>query len=78
MATTSAARTLADKATRYREERIRYWNGYERRPASRLLVSAPILVRSDLAANFIIRSGKGLYERFLNGYWRFLTNTVLV
>jgi len=35
LATTSGARTLADKAGRYREERIRYWNSYERRRASR-------------------------------------------
>lgn len=48
-----------------------------RRPDRDLLVSAPIVVRGDLATSIVIRNGKRLYERFLDGYWRLLTSTVL-
>jgi len=41
-----------------------------RRPDRDLLVSAPIVVRDDLAKNPIVAGGKALYERFLDGYWR--------
>jgi hypothetical protein len=42
-----------------------------------LLVSAPIVVRDDIAASPIVKRGKALYERFLDGYWAFLKRTVL-
>src|SRR5207253_9077731 len=48
-----------------------------RRPDRDLLVSAPIVVRGDLAANVVIRAGKSMYERWLNAYWRLLIKTVL-
>lgn len=48
-----------------------------RRPDRDLLTSGPIVVRGDLAANSLVRRGKGLYERFLDAYWRLLTRTVL-
>ena len=48
-----------------------------RRPDRDLLTSASIAVRPDLAANTLIRLGKGVYERFLDGYWRLLTASVL-
>ena len=38
-----------------------------------LLVSAPIVVREDLAKNPFVRGGKAIYERALNAYWRLLT-----
>ncbi|HEV3141232.1 MAG TPA: glycosyltransferase [Vicinamibacterales bacterium] len=43
-----------------------------RRPDRDLLVSAPIVVRGDLAANPIVRRGKALYEKFLDAYWRLM------
>ena len=44
-----------------------------RRKADRdLLISAPMVVRDDLAANVVIRHGKALYERFLDAYWKLL------
>jgi hypothetical protein len=50
-----------------------------RRRADRdLLVSAPIVVRDDLAANPIVSRGKAIYERALDAYWRFLKRTVLI
>ena len=48
-----------------------------RRSDRDLLISAPLVVRGDLAANILIRSGKQSYERFLDAYWRLLTRTVL-
>jgi GT2 family glycosyltransferase len=42
-----------------------------------LLTSAPIVVRSDLASNILIRLGKGAYERFLDSYWQLLTRSIL-
>jgi GT2 family glycosyltransferase len=42
-----------------------------------LLISAPIVVRDDLAKSLVMRSGKAAYERSLDAYWRFLTRTVL-
>jgi hypothetical protein len=48
-----------------------------RRSDRDLLISGPIVVRGDLAANRLVRAGKGLYERFLDAYWRLLTSTVL-
>jgi GT2 family glycosyltransferase len=48
-----------------------------RRSDRELLMSGPIVVRGDLAANKLVRAGKGLYERFLDAYWRLLTSTVL-
>jgi GT2 family glycosyltransferase len=48
-----------------------------RRPDSALLVSAPIVVGDALAGSALVRAGKGLYEQFLNAYWRLLTKTVL-
>jgi hypothetical protein len=44
-----------------------------RRKADRdLLISAPMVVRDDLAANPIIKNGKALYERVLDAYWALL------
>ncbi len=48
-----------------------------RRPDRDLLVSAPLVVRDDLAANVLVRSGKALYERLLTLYWNLLKKTVL-
>jgi GT2 family glycosyltransferase len=42
-----------------------------------LLISAPMVIRDDLAANVLVRNGKALYERILTGYWNFLKRTVL-
>jgi GT2 family glycosyltransferase len=42
-----------------------------------LFVSAPIVVRDDLAAHPIVKHGKALFERFLDGYWALLKRTVL-
>lgn len=42
-----------------------------------LLVSAPIVVRDDLAGHPVVRNGKALYERVLTGYWNLLRRTVL-
>jgi GT2 family glycosyltransferase len=46
-------------------------------PDSRLLKSDALIVRGDLSRNPLVRFGKGGYERFLRGYWRLLTSTVL-
>jgi GT2 family glycosyltransferase len=44
-----------------------------RRRADRdLLVSAPLIVRDDLASSAIVRRGKAIYERFLDAYWKVL------
>ena len=42
-----------------------------------LLISAPMVVRDDLAANVVVRNGKTLYERALAGYWTLLKRTLL-
>jgi len=47
------------------------------RPDRDLLVSAPIVVRDDLAAHPLVKAGKAGYERVLGAYWRLLTRTVL-
>jgi GT2 family glycosyltransferase len=36
-----------------------------------LLVSAPIVVRDDLASGPLARAGRAAYERWLDAYWRF-------
>ena len=44
-----------------------------RRRADRdLLISAPMVVRDDIAKNVIVRRGKAIYERFLDTYWKLL------
>jgi GT2 family glycosyltransferase len=44
-----------------------------RRRADRdLLISAPMVVRDDIAKNVIVRNGKAIYERFLDVYWKLL------
>ncbi|HET6955610.1 MAG TPA: hypothetical protein VFI56_03490 [Vicinamibacterales bacterium] len=40
-----------------------------RRSDRELLISAPLVVRGDLATSALVRHGKKLYERFLNSYW---------
>lgn len=58
--------------------RDRAWARHiRRRPDRDLLVSAPLIVRGDLATNILIRAGKRRYERVLDAYWRWLTSTVL-
>jgi GT2 family glycosyltransferase len=42
-----------------------------------LLVSAPLVIRDDLASSALVRNGKALYERFLDSYWTLLRKTVL-
>lgn len=42
-----------------------------------LLTSAPLVIREDVASNPIVRSGKRLYETFLDRYWRLLTRSIL-
>ncbi len=42
-----------------------------------LLVSAPLVIRDDLASSALVRKGKALYERLLDGYWTLLRKTVL-
>lgn len=42
-----------------------------------LLVTGTLIVRDDLAGNPLLRRGKDLYERLLNGYWTLLKRTVL-
>ena len=42
-----------------------------------LLVSAPLVIRDDLASSALVRNGKALYERFLDRYWTLLRKTVL-
>ncbi len=41
-------------------------------PDRDLLISAPMVIRDDLASNFVVRRGKALYERALDGYWALL------
>jgi GT2 family glycosyltransferase len=48
-----------------------------RRNDADLLISAPMVIRDDIAANAIVKRGKALYERWLTAYWRLLTRTVL-
>jgi hypothetical protein len=48
-----------------------------RRPDRELLVSAPMVVRDDIAANVLVRHGKAVYERCLTAYWKALKRTVL-
>jgi hypothetical protein len=44
-----------------------------RRKADRdLLISAPMVVRDDIVKHAIVRQGKAIYERFLDGYWKLL------
>jgi len=43
-----------------------------RRPDRDLLISAPMVVRDDIASNAIVRRGKAIYERFLDAYWKLL------
>jgi GT2 family glycosyltransferase len=52
-------------------------NRIRRRPDRDLLVSAPIVVRDDIAANPIVKRGKAFYERCLTAYWQLLRRTVL-
>jgi GT2 family glycosyltransferase len=47
-----------------------------RRPDRDLLVSAPIVVRDDLATHPIVRAGKAIYERCLDAYWRLLVRVL--
>jgi GT2 family glycosyltransferase len=46
-------------------------------PDARLLKSDALIVRGDFSRNPLVRFGKAGYERFLRGYWRLLTSTVL-
>ena len=46
-------------------------------PDAALLRADQLIIRDDLAANALVRIGKGAYEGFLRGYWRLLTRTVL-
>jgi hypothetical protein len=48
-----------------------------KRPDRALLVSAPMVVRDDIAANAVVRHGKAFYERCLAAYWSLVTRTVL-
>jgi GT2 family glycosyltransferase len=48
-----------------------------RRSDGELLVSAPMVVRDDLAAHPVVKAGKAAYERALDAYWRLLKRTVL-
>jgi hypothetical protein len=48
-----------------------------RRDDADLLISAPMVVRDDIAANAIVKRGKALYERWLTAYWQLLKRTVL-
>jgi len=48
-----------------------------RKPDRDLLISGPMVVRTDLAASFIIRRGMPLYERLLDEYWSLVKRTVL-
>jgi len=42
-----------------------------------LLQGGLLIVREDLAGSGLAKTGKALYEGFLNGYWRLLRATVL-
>ena len=46
-------------------------------PDAALLKSDRLIVREDLQKGALARAGKEAYERFLTGYWRLLTQTVL-
>ncbi len=46
-------------------------------PDRDLLVSAPLVVRDDLASSPIVRYGKSAYEHALDLYWRLLRRTLL-
>ena len=48
-----------------------------RKPDRDLLISGPLVIRDELAASFIIRRGRALYERLLDRYWNLLKRTVL-
>lgn len=48
-----------------------------RRPDRDLLVSAPMVVRADLAGAGVARRGKAVYDGLLAGYWRLVTATLL-
>ena len=45
-------------------------------PDADLLKSDPLIIRDDLAKNFLVRYGKGAYEGFLRGYWRLVHGPV--
>jgi GT2 family glycosyltransferase len=47
------------------------------KPDRDLLVSGPMVIREDLAANILVRHGKALYEGLLTAYWNLLKRTVL-
>jgi GT2 family glycosyltransferase len=47
------------------------------KPDRDLLISGPMVVRGDLAANILVRYGKELYESLLTAYWNLLKKTVL-
>lgn len=53
-------------------------NRIRRRHDRELLVTGPLIVREDLAGSAVLRFGKALYERMLNGYWNLMKRTVLV
>jgi GT2 family glycosyltransferase len=48
-----------------------------RRRDAELLVTGPLLIRQDLASNWLVSRGRAAYEGFLNGYWRLLQKMVL-
>jgi len=48
-----------------------------KRPDRELLISAPMVMRDDIAAHLLVRHGKALYERCLTAYWKMLKRTVL-
>ena len=48
-----------------------------RKPDRDLLISGPMVIRSDLAGSVFIRRGIPLYERLLDAYWSLLKRTVL-
>jgi GT2 family glycosyltransferase len=52
-------------------------NRIRRRRDADLLVTGSLVIREDLAKNVVVRSGRALYEGFLNLYWRLLKATVL-
>lgn len=52
-------------------------NRIRRRHDRELLVTGPLIVREDLAGSAVLRFGKALYERVLNGYWNLMKRTVL-
>jgi hypothetical protein len=46
-------------------------------PDSALLKGDHLIVRDDLLQTPLVRAGLRTYDRFLRGYWRLLTSTVL-